>query len=190
MADKPQTNLNQYQNDWYNPGAGPIKRLFWFFINAIIIQAKWIPSSGIRVFFMKRFGANIGQNVVIRPGVNIKYPWNITIDSNVWVGENAWLDSLDKINIASHCCISQGAYLCTGNHDWTDPAFGLIIKPITLEQGAWVGAKATVLPGITIHQHAILTAGSVATKDLPEYQICQGNPATPIKERIIKSPEA
>lgn len=189
MPENPNVNLNQYNNDWYDPGAGKIKRLLWFLVNACVIQARWIPSSGLRVFFLKLFGATIGEGVVIKPGVNVKYPWNVEIGNHVWIGEAAWLDSLGKITIGSHCCISQGAYLCTGNHDWSDVGFGLIVQPITMEDGSWVGARATVLPGVTIGEHAILSAGSVASNDLPARQICRGNPAVAVKERVIKSAE-
>lgn len=187
MSENPKVNLNQYNNDWYDPGAGTLKRLTWFLVNACVIQSRWIPSSGLRVFFLKLFGAKIGQQVVIKPGVNVKYPWYVEIGDHVWIGEEVWLDSLAPITVSSHCCISQGAYLCTGNHDWSDVAFGLIVKPIALENGSWVGARATVLPGVTIGEHAILTAGSVASSDLPARQICRGNPAVPVKERVIKS---
>ena len=76
--------------------------------------------------------------------------------------------------------------MCTGNHDWTDPAFGLIVKPIVIEDGAWVGARAIVLPGVTVAAHSIVTAGSVITKDTEPYMIYAGNPAVKVKERKIK----
>jgi putative colanic acid biosynthesis acetyltransferase WcaF len=102
------------------------------------------------------------------------------------IGERDWLDSFEKIKIGSHCCISQGAHLCTGNHDWTDPAFGLIVKPITVEDGAWVGARATILPGVTLGRHSILTAGSTISKNTDPNMIYVGNPAQPVKERSGK----
>jgi len=77
--------------------------------------------------------------VVFKPSINVKYPWKLEIGDHSWIGEGAWLDSLAPIRIGSNCCISQGVYFCTGNHDWTDPAFGLIVKPIVIEDGAWVG---------------------------------------------------
>ena len=99
----------------------------------------------------------------------------------------AWLDSLAPIIIGNNACIFQGVYFCTGNHDWTDHAFGLVVKPIIVEDGAWVGARATVLPGVTIKSHSIIAAGSVITKDTEPYMIYVGNPAVKVKERIIKS---
>jgi len=107
----------------------------------------------------------------------------------VWIGENAWLDSLATIKIGSHVCISQGAYLCTGNHDWSDPAFGLIIKPIIIEDGAWIGARAVVLPGVSVASHAVVTAGSVLSQTTEPYVIYAGNPASAIKKRNMNPPK-
>ena len=81
--------------------------------------------------------------------------------------------------------MSQGAYLLTGNHNYTLPYFDLIVKPIILEEGVWVGAKSIVCPGVTCKSHAVLSAGSVATKDMDPYTIFQGNPASRVKERKI-----
>ncbi|MGD0581153.1 MAG: putative colanic acid biosynthesis acetyltransferase, partial [Bryobacteraceae bacterium] len=91
---------------------------------------------------LRLFGARIGQGVVIKPGTRVKFPWRLQIGEHSWIGESAWLDDLSEISIGSNCCVSQGAYLCTGNHDWSDPAFRLIVRPIVLCDGSWVGAHA------------------------------------------------
>ncbi len=131
------------------------------------------------------FGAKVGKGVVIKPGVNIKYPWNLTIGDHVWIGENVWLDSLGKINIGANACLSQGATLITGNHDYSKQKFDLIIKDILLEEGVWIGAMSVVCPGVTCRSHSVLTAGSVAVGELDAYAVYQGNPAVKVKERVI-----
>lgn len=131
------------------------------------------------------FGAKVGRYVVIKPMVNIKYPWNICIGNNVWLGEKVWLDSLGKIVIGDNCCISQGAMLITGNHNYKKTTFDLIVKDIILEEGVWIGAGAMVCAGVICKSHAMLTAGSVAAKNLDSYSVYQGNPATKTKDRII-----
>ncbi|MGD9731529.1 MAG: putative colanic acid biosynthesis acetyltransferase [Desulfamplus sp.] len=177
---------SKFDNSWYNPGQGFIVRIVWYFVNAIFFQSSLCPSSSIKVFLLKLFGAKIGKCVRLKPSINIKYPWNLEIGDYSWIGENVWLDSLAPIKIGNNVCISQGAYLCTGNHDWKDQAFGLIIKPIVIEDGVWVGARAIVLPGVTMATHSIATAGSVIAKNTEPYAIYSGNPAAKIKERIIK----
>jgi putative colanic acid biosynthesis acetyltransferase WcaF len=90
------------------------------------------------------------------------------------------------VRIGANACISQGAYLCTGNHDWSDPGMGLVVKPITVEDGAWVGAFAKIGPGVTVGEEAIVTLGSVLLKDAEPRGIYTGNPAVRVRERTIR----
>lgn len=180
-------DLSTFNNSWYNPGRGFLVRTVWHFVNAIFLQSPLNPSSRLKVIILRLFGARIGNGVVLKPSINVKYPWNLTIGDYSWIGENAWLDSLAPITIGKNACISQGVYFCTGNHDWSDPAFGLIVKPIVIEDGAWVGARATVLPGVTVKSHSIVAAGTVMAKDTEPYMIYAGNPAVAVKERVLRS---
>jgi putative colanic acid biosynthesis acetyltransferase WcaF len=127
----------------------------------------------------------VGEKVVIKPGVNIKYPWFLTIGNHCWIGENVWIDNLAAVKIGNHVCISQGALLLTGNHDYKKTDFKLITGEIILEDGVWIGANAMVCPAVTLASHAVLAAGSVATSNLAAYGIYQGNPAVKKKERIL-----
>jgi putative colanic acid biosynthesis acetyltransferase WcaF len=179
-------DLSKFNNSWYKPGRGFLIRTVWHFVNAVFLQCPINPSSRLKVIVLRLFGAKIGQGVVLKPTINVKYPWNLEVGAYSWIGENSWLDSLAPIKIGSNACISQGVYFCTGNHDWSDPAFGLIVKPIVIEDGAWVGARATVLPGVTVKSHSIVAAGSVIAKDTEPYGIYVGNPAVKIKERKIR----
>jgi putative colanic acid biosynthesis acetyltransferase WcaF len=180
-------NLSLFNNSWYTAGRGYVVRVVWHFVNALFLQNPLNPSSGLKIRLLRFFGAKIGKGVVLKPSINVKYPWNLTIGDFTWIGEHAWLDSLAPITIGDNACISQGVYCCTGNHDWTDPAFGLVVKPIVIEDGAWVGARATVLPGVTVKSHSIVAAGSVIAKDTEPYMIYSGNPAVPVKERKIRA---
>jgi putative colanic acid biosynthesis acetyltransferase WcaF len=75
--------------------------------------------------------------------------------------------------------------LLTGNHDYKKTSFDLITKGIILEDGVWICAGAMVTPGITAASHAVLTSGSIATKNMEAYSIYQGNPAVKIRGRDI-----
>lgn len=183
-SESGRVDLSSYDNRWYNPGSG-LKRLLWYYCNLIFVKNRYQIFGGIRKFLLRLFGAKIGQGVVIKPGVNIKYPWFLQIGDHVWIGEGVWIDNLAMVKIGDHVCISQGALLLTGNHDYKKSTFDLMTKPINLETGSWVGAKSTVAPGVNLKSHAVLTAGSVASSDLQAYGIYQGNPAELIKERSI-----
>jgi len=178
------TDLSKYRNDEYQPGS-KWKILSWYFINVLFFINPLNMSSNLKVSLLRLFGAKIGKGVMMKPGVHIKYPWLLEIGDFVWIGENVWIDNLAKVTIKDNVCISQGAMLLCGNHNYKKVTFDLIIGKINLEQGAWVGAKAIVCPGVTLSSHSILTVGSVATKNLDAYSIYQGNPAIKVKERII-----
>lgn len=179
------TDLSKYNNSWYKPGGNILSRTIWYFINILFFINPLNPLSGFKVFLLRLFGAKIGKEVVIKPGVNIKYPWLLSIGDYTWIGERVWIDNLAKVTIGSHCCLSQGAFLLCGNHNYKKAAFDLIVKPITLEDGAWVGAMAVVCPGVTLKSHAILTVHSVATETLEANTLYKGNPAVKIRARQI-----
>ncbi len=137
------------------------------------------------MILLRLFGARIGRGVVIKPAVNIKYPWKLIVGDHCWIGENVWIDNLADVKIGSHVCLSQGAMLLTGNHDFTSPSFDLKPAEIVLHDGVWIGARAVVCPGVTCRSHAVLTVQSVATRDLEAYSVNQGNPAVKVKDRVI-----
>jgi putative colanic acid biosynthesis acetyltransferase WcaF len=179
-------NLSKFNNDWYSPDGNAITRILWFFVNAIFFQS-FNPISSLKCSLLRLFGAKIGVGVVIKPYVNIKYPWRLEIGNHVWIGENVWIDNLADIKIGDNACISQGAMLLTGSHDYKKEAFDLMTGEITLEEGSWVGAKSVVCPSVTLKSHSILSVNSVATRDLEAYKIYQGNPAVEKRDRVIES---
>lgn len=136
---------------------------------------------------LRLFGARIGKGVVIKPHVQVKYPWKLEVGDHAWIGEHVWIDDLDEVTIGAHACISQGALLLSGNHDYSKSSFDLVVKPIRIEDGAWIGAKSVVTQGVTVGSHAVLTVGSVASSDLEAWGIYRGSPAVKVKERSIES---
>jgi len=179
------TDLSTYNNAPYHPGSNAVIRFIWFYINALIFKTSILPINGLKIFLLRLFGAEIGKNVTIKHCVNIKYPWLLSIGDQTWIGENVWIDNLVYIKIGSNVCISQGAVLLTGSHNYKRSTFDLITGTITLEDGVWIGAGAILNNGIVASAHAVLTSGSVATKNLEAHAIYRGNPAIKIRERNI-----
>ena len=175
--------LDQYGVGSYHPGASFGKQLLWFYLGSPLVQTSLLPFSSFKVWLLRCFGATIGHGVRLKPGVKIKFPWKITIGHHCWIGENTWFDNIAPITIGDQVCVSQGVYLCTGNHDWSDLTFSLKSAPITLGTGSWLGAKSVVGPGVIVEPGAILTLGSVAVKPLAAMTIYAGNPALPLKPR-------
>ncbi len=177
-------DLGKFDNSNYKPGSYFI-RVLWYFVNILILKNSLISSSFLKKRVLRFFGAKIGKGVIIKPSVNIKYPWKLKIGDHCWIGENVWIDNLDNLEIGDNVCISQGALLICGNHDYKSTTFDLITSPIVIEDGVWICAKAIVSSGVRLKSHSILTIGSVATKDLDPYSINKGNPAIKIKDRFI-----
>jgi len=166
-------------------GASRFKRVLWYLTNILLFKNRLNIFYSVKIFLLKAFGAEVGKGVVIKPSVNIKYPWKLKIGEHSWIGEGVWIDNLSQVVIGNNVCISQGALLLCGNHNYKKETFDLILGDIVLENGVWIGAKAIVCPGVTCASHSVLTAGSVATTNTLPFAIYQGNPAHKVGERII-----
>lgn len=180
------TDLSTYDNSWYQPGSA-IRRGLWYLVNALFFMNPLFPFSGAKVGLLRLFGAKVGKGVVIKPCVNIKYPWKLKLGDYVWIGERVWIDNLDEVILHNHVCISQGAFLLCGNHHYKKSTFDLVVQPIELEEGVWIGARAVVPPGVICKSHSMLTANSMAHGVLEAYGIYQGNPAVKIRQRTIRN---
>ena len=180
------TDLSQYNNSWYSPGASKLKILIWYFVNLLFVKNDYQPVSSLKIFVLRLFESNIGKGVTIKPGVNIKYPWRLVVGDYCWIGEDVWIDNLADIRLGNNVCLSQGAMLLCGNHNYKKSTFDLQIGEIVLEHGVWISAKAIVCGSIIVKSHAILSVGSVASKSLEPYGIYRGNPAVKVRERVIE----
>lgn len=181
------TTLVSFNNSNFSKGAGKVKLILWFIINALFLKSSFMPFMSFKIFLLKSFGAKIGDGFVLKPSVNIKFPWKLEVGDHVWLGENVWIDNLDNVKLESNVCLSQGSMLLTGNHDYTLPSFDYKNAPILIEEGVWIGAKAVVCPGVICKSHSILAVGSIATRNLEEYTIYQGNPAKEVRKRTFKN---
>jgi acetyltransferase-like isoleucine patch superfamily enzyme/UDP-N-acetyl-D-mannosaminuronic acid transferase (WecB/TagA/CpsF family) len=158
----------------------------WHFIGFRIVRSDLLPFSPLKRLVLRLFGARIGKGVYIKPGVRVKFPWLLSIGDHSWIGEDVWIDNLAQVTIGAHVCISQAAYLCTGNHDWSSHNMKLFRRPITLKEGCWIGARANVCPGVTVGAGAVASVGSVVTRDIPPFEVWGGNPAVYVRDRRIE----
>ena len=176
-------DLSKYNNEHYVPG-NRVVCIMWFIINALLIQNKLNAFNGFKLFVLRLFGAKIGVGVVIKPGVNIKYPWRLEVGDYVWIGENVWIDNLDNIFIGNNVCISQDVMLLCGNHNYKKNTFNLVIGKINIEDGVWIGARSIISQNVVCKSHSVLMINSVATSNLNRYSIYRGNPAVKVRDRI------
>ena len=185
MVNK-EINFDNFKDE-VSPGIfRKIRYAFWLLISNVFFLTNIPYPNFTKVFILKCFGCKVGKNVVIKPWVKIKFPWMLSLGNSVWLGESVWIDNISEIKVGNNVCISQGALLITGNHNYSSEKFELISKPIIIEDGVWVCANTILIGGITIRSHAVLAINSLASKDLEPYSIYSGNPAIFIKKRNIR----
>jgi putative colanic acid biosynthesis acetyltransferase WcaF len=175
--------LNSFRHVLFQNYKLKVKYLIWLLISNIFFLTNIPYSNILKVSLLKLFGAKIGVKCIIKPWVKIKFPWELEIGNFVWLGEEVWLDNISKITIGSNVCISQGALLITGNHRYDLTDFPLISKPIKIEDGVWICAKAIVTGGVKVGTHAVLGMNLIASKDLKAYTIYNSDGST--KDRNI-----
>ena len=138
----------------------------WVFIFRPLV-CSLIPGSYWRKIILIIFGAKIGKKIRLNYGLKIKFPWKLIIGNFCWIGEDTWIDNIETVKISNNVCISQGVYLCTGNHDYKKSTFDLIAKPIFIESNVWIGAKSVIGPGYTIGRGSVVTLGSIVKENIP-----------------------
>jgi putative colanic acid biosynthesis acetyltransferase WcaF len=167
-------------------GRGVFTRAAWMLINALVFLNPVLPAYRFKAWVLRLFGAEIGAQVIIKPGVNIKYPWFLKIGNHCWIGERAWLDCTSGLTIGDHVVISQGCYLCCGTHDWQDPGMGSLQSPIKIEDGVWLAAFCVIAGNVTIGQEAMVAMGSVVFSGCEPRGTYRGNPAQRVGTRRIR----
>jgi len=177
------TDLSKFNTGAYRSGASRLKTLVWYLVNYYIMNSAFPWPYGFKSRLLRLFGAQVGTGLVIKTKVRIKNPWRLKIGDHCWIGESVWIDNLEDVELGDHVCVSQGALLLTGNHDYKRSDFPYRLGKIRIESGAWIGAQTVVCPGVVCRSHAILTVGSVATKEMKAWHIYSGNPAVAVRER-------
>ena len=164
-------------------------RFGWSIVYLLLFRPTPRPFHKWRAMLLRLFGATLGPNCRIYAGARIWAPWNLHCEDAVAIADGAVIYNAAPIRLASHAIVSQDAYLCGSTHDYDDPAFPMINKPITLGRYAWICSRAVVCSGVTVGDGAVLGLGSIATRDLQPWTVYAGSPARVIKSRV-KHPAA
>tara|TARA_Y200000002_G_scaffold240774_1_gene199007 strand:+ start:13531 stop:14031 length:501 start_codon:yes stop_codon:yes gene_type:complete len=153
-------SLKDFQNPEYNPGSF-LRRVSWYFCSRIFFEG-FLPYP---VSFKRRllilFGSKIGKGFIIKPKVQVKYPWFLEIGDHVWIGEGSWIDNIGKVYIGDNVCISQGVFFETGSHNFKSDKFDLIVGKISIGNNVWIGCKCIILPGAMIKDNSIVYGGRI-----------------------------
>jgi putative colanic acid biosynthesis acetyltransferase WcaF len=181
----PAQDLARYGRPAVPGNRGPAWRAAWYVVGALVFRGALlglVPGAW-KAALLRAFGARVGRGLVAKPGARIKYPWLLEVGDHVWIGEDAWIDNVGPVRLGSNVCVSQGAYLGTGNHDWGDPGFRFFAAPVEVGDGAWIGARAVVCPGSRVGPGAVLCAGAVLSGEARAGTVHAGNPARPVRPR-------
>ena len=144
------------------------------FISQKLILQNHFAFSGVRVLSLRLQGAKIGSRVSLARSISVNFPWNLEIGDDCWIGEEVLLINHEKITIGSNVCISQRAIVCSGSHDFRSASLEFAHKPVVIKDGAWVCLDAKVLPGVTIGECSVVSAGEIVRKSLPDYSMLVG----------------
>jgi putative colanic acid biosynthesis acetyltransferase WcaF len=162
--------------------------LLWEY--AWMLLCAWTPKplNPWRLIVLRFFGARVLGTPFVHQRANIQIPWNLTIHDRACLGDGANAYSLGPIEIGARATIAQEAYLCTGTHDFSHPAMPLQTAPIAIGEDVFVGARAFILPGVSIGAGSIIGAASVVTRDVPAGVIAAGNPCRVLRTRAAAAP--
>jgi putative colanic acid biosynthesis acetyltransferase WcaF len=158
----------------------------WWFVQATFFRLSPLFLYEWRSILLRIFGAKIGNDVRIRPTTIITYPWHLSVGNHCWIGDNCTLYNLGKISIGNNVALAHNVYLCTGMHDFQKVNFPIYSKDITIEDEVWLPNDVFVGPGVTVGKGTVVGARSTVLHDLPGGMVCYGNPAEPIKPRVMK----
>jgi putative colanic acid biosynthesis acetyltransferase WcaF len=175
--------LDRFSNEDFNRGAPRWKEILWLLVSAFWFELPLPLPSIVRVFWLRLFGAKVGQSVVIRAKVHITMPWRLTLGDHVWIGEDSLFMTHGSLVIGSHTCISQRVFLCTASHDFRSRGFDLVTEPIEIGNQVWIAAQSFIGCGVRIGDGTIVSACSVVMKSLPGGVIARGNPLRVVGQR-------
>jgi putative colanic acid biosynthesis acetyltransferase WcaF len=141
------------------------------------------PLNEWRLFWLRLFDAKIDGTPFVHQRARIAIPWNVTLRDRACVGDRANLYSLGEIEIRARAIVAQEAYLSSASHDFTQPTLPLMTARIVIGEDAFVGARAFVMPGVTVGARSVIGACSVVTADVPENVIAAGCPCRVLRSR-------
>lgn len=155
----------------------------WAICELLFVTNAWQISSALRVWILRKFGAEIGREVIFRPRTRVKFPWKLHIGDRSWIGEGVWFHNQDHIYIGHDVVISQDTFLTTGSHAHRRD-MALITRPIRIREGAWITARCVVLGGTDFGRSALASPTTVVSGIVPSNAIVSGNDCALIGTRF------
>lgn len=157
--------------------------LAWAVVERLLVTNALQLSSGVRVWALRKFGARIGQGVVTRPGLKVRFPWKLTVGDRCWIGEDVWLHNQDQLVVGSDVVISQDSFITTGTHAYRRD-MALLTRPVHIDDGAWVTSRCMVLGGSHVGRSALILPHTVVKGEVPPNAVYGSPEAGVVGERF------
>lgn len=164
-----------------------LARSLWQLVGALLFRTTPRLFHPWRCLLLRLFGAKLGKAVHVYPTARIWAPWNLEMGDHSCLSEQVDCYCVDKIRIGAHVTVSQYSILCTASHDYTDLDMPLVTAPIMIGERAWVTADVFVAPGVNIGEGAVVLARSNVFRDVGPWVVVAGNPAKPVKARVLNN---
>lgn len=164
-----------------------LARVPWGLTYILFFRPSPKPFHWWRRFLLRRFGAKLGKDTKVHPSAKIWAPWNLTMKDHSTIAPQVDCYCVAPVSIGSHTTVSQYSYLCAASHDFEHPNMLLFSKPIEIGDQCWICADVFIGPGVTVSEGTVVGARSSVFNDLPRWKVCVGNPAKPIRDRMVRS---
>lgn len=183
VSSKIHNQVDSYSSPWSVEHR--IKLLIWEYVWSLCCSWTPKPANRWRLFWLKRFGATIYGTPFVHQRARIQIPWHLILHDRACLGDRATVYSLGIVEIHEHATVAQEAYICTGTHAFEQAAMNLITAPVSIGPHAFVGARAFIMPGVSIGEQAIVGSCSVVTRNVAPWKIVAGNPSREIGIRTL-----
>lgn len=164
-------------------------RLYNYWLDFELMLLRWVghvPFHSVRKFFYKLSGVKMGKGSTIHMWASFFQPKNIVIGKGAIVGDHVFLDGRHKLSIGDNTNIASCVMIYNAEHDLKSKSFSAIEEPVEIGNFCFIGPRAIILPGVKIGKGAVVAAGAVVTKNVPNFAIVGGVPAKVIGERVNK----
>lgn len=160
-----------------------------FAMKTIFCLPRFRIFNSMKSFFLRAMGAGVGKRVVYYPGVWIAPGFNLEVGDDVDFALDVLVTTSGGVSIGDRVLIGYRTQILSTNHAIPDNYgrifdSGHVKKKVTIKDDVWIGANCIILPGVTIGKGSVVAAGSIVTKDVPDYVIAAGVPCRILRERI------
>lgn len=164
-------------------------RALWHLVYLLLFRTSPRPLHAWRRWLLRLFGAKLGKNTKVFSSVKIWAPWQLHMQDHSTLAPDVDCYCVAPVFVGTHSTVSQYSYLCTASHDFEHPNMMLVSSPISIGDRVWIAADVFVGPGVSVGDNTVVGARSSVFADLPASKVCVGNPARPIRDRVVRMEE-